>query len=82
MNGRITHALLDHFTSVAGDPDKLPTGHGVDPEAWQALDELLLDLHMMRHGYTTDGYAKHVQRRLAEECADGTVITRLHALRF
>ena len=44
--------------------------------------ELLLDLHMMRHGYTTDSYDRHVERRLKELCAGEDVVERMKALRI
>jgi hypothetical protein len=78
----IDHALLDIHEKAQGDPDRVPAEerHTLGPD-WTAVDELLLDLHMIRHGYTTEGYEKHVERRLKEECADESVVERLKGSR-
>ena len=79
----IDHTLIDVYEAAAGDPDQVPASlkKHVDPN-WTTLDELLLDLHMIKHGYTTEGYAKHVERRLKETCADESVVERLKVLRL
>ena len=79
----IDHALLDLYEKSKGDPRRLPEEerNGLEP-GWTVLDELSQDLHMIRHGYTTDGYAKHVERRLKRECADESVVARLRAMRL
>jgi hypothetical protein len=79
----ITHRLLDVYEAAAGDPERVPPQERdqVGPD-WTRLDELLLDLHMVRHGYTTDGYARHLERATAEACADASVVERLKALRL
>jgi hypothetical protein len=82
MSSPIDHALLDHYERVAGDLERLPGGHGIDPQLWEALDELLLDLHLIKHGYADEGYARHVERELAKLCSDGSVIERLRSLRL
>lgn len=82
MNERasITHDLLDKYVSVKGEFEKLTDRDGIDPVIWEIIDQLLLDLHMVRHGYTTDGYAKFVERRLNEVCAGEDVVQRMHGI--
>ncbi len=82
MNGPIDHALLDLYERVAGELERLPVDLRPDPFVWEVIDELLLDLHLIRHGYATDGYEKHVARRLAKECADESVVQRMHAIKL
>jgi hypothetical protein len=79
----IDHTLLDLYEKSNGDPGRLPQEEriGLEP-AWTVLDELSQDLHMIRHGYTTEGYAKHVERLLKKECADDSVVDRLRAMRL
>jgi hypothetical protein len=79
---RIDHPLLDQYVSVKGELEKLPSASAFDPELWEIVDQLLLDLHMIRHGYTTEGYEKFVDRRLKEVSADATVETRMRELRL
>lgn len=78
----IDHGILDHYERTAGDPKGLPKGHGISPELWEIIDELLLDLHLIRHGYAEDGYARHVDRELVKHCADASVVERMKALRL
>jgi len=82
MSGMIDHALLDRYEQVAGEMERLPKEDHPDPFAWELIDELLLDLHLIRHGYATDGYDKHVQRRLLQVCADESVVERMHGMRL
>ena len=79
----IDHALLDVYEAAAGDPERVTAAQRplTGPD-WTKLDELLLDLHMMRHGYTTEGYERHVERTLIEACADASVVRRVKDLRF
>lgn len=78
----IDHGTLDHYERTAGDPKELPKGHGIPPELWEVIDELLLDLHLIRHGYADEGYARHVERELSKLCADGSVMERLRNIRL
>lgn len=82
MSRHIDHGLLDHYEQSAGEPHHLPPDHGIASELWEALDELLLDLHLIRHGYADEGYARHVERELTKLCADASVIERVKALRL
>lgn len=82
MSHTIDHSLLDLYERCAGDPARLPAGTHPDAERWERVDELLLDLHLIRHGYADEGYARHVERTLKEACADATVVARMHALRL
>jgi hypothetical protein len=79
----IHHAFLDVYEAAAGDPDRLSAADrrliGAD---WTTVDELLLDLHMIKHGYTSEGYERHVDRRLKEVCADESVVERMKGLRL
>jgi hypothetical protein len=77
----IDHAFIDTYVSVAGDPDRLTTRNAVDMALWEVLDGLLLDLHLIRHGYATDGYAKHIENELRRVCADADVVRRIKELR-
>lgn len=79
---RIDHAFIDLYEGVAGELERLPMVERPPAAVWEAADELLLDLHMMRHGYTTDSYDKHVERRLNELCAGEDVVERMKALRI
>jgi hypothetical protein len=78
----IDHALLDAYVAADGDPEALPAGqqHLAGPW-WTRVDELLLDLHMTRHGYVTEGYARHLDRSIDASCADTSVAERLRAMR-
>jgi len=78
----IDHSLLDHYERTAGDLRQMPHGHGFAAELWETLDELMLDLHLIRHGYADEGYARHVERELAKVCEDASVIERVKALRI
>ncbi len=78
----IDHAFIDIYTSVAGDPERLHKGHGMDMDLWEVLDGLLLDLHLIRHGYATAGYEKHIAAELKRLCADASVIDRINDLRL
>jgi hypothetical protein len=82
MTSHIDHGLLDQYERTAGEPKLLPQDHGIAAELWEALDELLLDLHLIRHGYADAGYARHVERELDRLCADASVIERIRALRI
>jgi hypothetical protein len=81
MNRKIDHTFLDVYESVKGEFEKLGA-HVADPELWEIVDQLLLDLHMIRFGYTTEGYEKYVDRRLQEVCTDSSVADRLKAMRL
>lgn len=76
----ITHDLLDAYVSVKGEYEKLPWGMRLDEATWETVDGLLLDLHLIRHGYATDGYEKHIEKRLKEECADASVVERMRTI--
>jgi len=79
----VDHALLDTYQAVAGDPERMTTADLKRIQAdWTTVDELLLDLHMIKHGYTTEGYEKHVERRLKAVCADESVVERLRNLKL
>ncbi len=81
MNSKIDHQLLDRYESVKGELEKLPPG-SVDHQLWEIVDQLLLDLHMIRYGYASEGYEKYLDRRLAEVCVDGSVADRMRAIRL
>jgi hypothetical protein len=78
----IDHALLDAYLEADGDPARLPPAqrHLAGPW-WTRVDELLLDLHMMRYGYVTEGYTRHVEREIDGSCKDTSVAERLRAMR-
>ena len=79
----IDHTFLDIYEAAAGDPDRVPAAHrNLVGANWTVVDELLQDLHMIKHGYTTEGYEKHVERRLQESCTDESVVERLKTLRL
>ena len=78
----ITHDLLDTYESVKGEYEKLPWGNRVDETIWETVDGLILDLHLIRHGYATDGYEKHIDKRLKEECMDESVAERMRVMRL
>ena len=82
MSGLITHQLLDQYESVSGELEKLPPEDRPDGALWDLLDELMLDLHLINHGYAKDGYVKHLDRRLLEVCSDKGVADRMRAIRF
>lgn len=78
----IDHALLDAYEVADGDPSRLPPAQQhLSGPWWTRVDELLLDLHMLRHGYVNEGYARHLDRMIAEACADNAVAERLRAMR-
>ena len=81
MSGRIDHALLDRYEQVGGELERLPMELRPDPATWEVIDELLLDLHLIRHGYASDGYEKHIEKQLREICADASVVERIKAMR-
>ncbi|HNR53711.1 MAG TPA: hypothetical protein PKJ19_00980 [Flavobacteriales bacterium] len=76
----ITHDLLDAYESVKGDYDRLPCGKRPDEKLWEAVDGLLLDLHLAKHGYARAGYEKFLEKELNRLCADDTVVERLRGL--
>jgi hypothetical protein len=78
----ITHDLLDAYESVKGEYEKLPWGTKLDEKLWETVDEVLLDLHLIKHGYASDGYERHIERKLKEVCADPSVAERMRGLRF
>ncbi|MCB9184405.1 MAG: hypothetical protein H6591_10860 [Flavobacteriales bacterium] len=78
----ITHDLLDVYESVKGDYEKLSWGQRPSEELWEAIDGLLLDLHLIAHGYATDGYARHIDKELKRQCAEASVEERIRALRL
>ncbi|MCC6541293.1 MAG: hypothetical protein IT225_03650 [Flavobacteriales bacterium] len=78
----ITQDLLDTYEAVKGDYDKLPWGKRPDEELWGLVDGLLLDLHLITHGYATEGYEKHIAKELKRLCADEGVIDRLRNMRL
>ncbi len=79
---QITHELLDEYMQVKGELEKLSDRHGIDAGLWEIVDQLLLDLHMIRHGYTTEGYERFVDRRLEEVCTDRSVVDRMKGIRL
>ncbi|HRH38687.1 MAG TPA: hypothetical protein PK760_10095 [Flavobacteriales bacterium] len=76
----ITHDLLDTYESVKGEYEKLAWGKRVNEALWESVDGLLLDLHLIRHGYATDGYSKHIEKELKRLCADESVVERVRAM--
>ena len=77
----IDHALIDLYEEYKGELERVPQNKAAGlKETWALLDELLMDLHMVRHGYAHAGYAKHLDRRIAEHCVDESVQERLRAL--
>lgn len=76
----ITHDLLDTYESVKGDYEQLPWGKRPDEKLWEAVDGLLLDLHLAKHGYATAGYEKYLEKELKRLCADEAVADRLRRL--
>ena len=78
----ITDDLLDHFERVSGEMERLPSGHGMDPEVWELVEALLLDLHLIRHGYADDRHTRHVEKRLQELCSDQAVAERMRGMRI
>ena len=55
MSGLITHLLLDQYESVSGELEKLQTEDRPDAAVWDLVDELMLDLHLINHGYAKEG---------------------------
>ena len=80
MSRPIDHALLDDYERTKGDPSLLPKDQVIDPDLWELMDGILLDLHLIRHGYADEAYARHLERRLHEVCADSGVAARLRRL--
>ena len=78
----IGHALLDQYVSVKGELERLPQEVDADAALWEIVDQLLLDLHMIRFGYASDGYARFVERRIEEVCEDASVVQRLKDMRL
>lgn len=78
----IDHTFLDAYESVKGEYEKLPWGNRVDEKTWEVLDGLLLDLHLIRHGYATDGYERHIEKELTRHCSDAGVAQRVKAMRL
>lgn len=78
----IDHPFLDRYVAATGDPERLERGHGMDMAIWERVDELLLDLHLIRHGYAEEGYSRHVDRELDRHCADASVAQRMKDLRL
>jgi hypothetical protein len=81
MSARIDHELLDAYERTAGDPGLLPAGHPYSLEAWELLEALLLDLHLLRHDYADAQYARHVDRELERHCSDASVVERIKGMR-
>ncbi|HRH71414.1 MAG TPA: hypothetical protein PLB89_18080 [Flavobacteriales bacterium] len=74
----IDHAFLDRYEAAAGELERLPVEERAGlASRWTIVDELLQDLHMIKHGYTTEGYERHVERQLKALCADESVVARL-----
>lgn len=78
----ITHALLDMYESVQGEYERLPLTARPDELLWSMVDGLVLDLHMIKHGYASEGYVKHLDRELKRLCVDESVVKRLRELMF
>lgn len=78
----ITHELLDAYESVKGEYEKLNWGRKPEQELWEVVDGLLLDLHLMKHGYATEGYAKHIEKEMKRLCADKSVAERVRNMRL
>lgn len=76
----ITHDLLDAYESVKGEYEKLPWGKRPDEKLWEEVDGLVLDLHLIKHGYATDGYEKHIGKKLKEACMDESVAERIRRM--
>jgi hypothetical protein len=82
MTPTITLELLERYEQVKGELERSPSSPLVDREAWELVDELVLDLHLINHGYATESYERHVERRLKDVCADADTIDRLRHLRL
>lgn len=78
----ITHDLLDAYESVKGEYEKLSWGKKPDEQLWESVDALLLDLHLIKHGYASDGYEMHIEKELKRLCADESVVARVRTLQF
>ncbi len=79
----IHHAFLDIYEEAAGELERLPAEQRAGlASTWTTVDELLQDLHMIKHGYTTDGYERHVERQLKALCADESVVVRMKWMRL
>lgn len=78
----ITHELLDAYESVKGEYELLPWGKRPDEKMWEAVDGLLLDLHLVKHGYATAGYEKYLEKELLRLCSDENVIERIRGMRM
>jgi hypothetical protein len=81
MTERIDHELLDAYERTAGEPGLLPAGHDLSIELWELLEALLLDLHLVRHDYADEQYARHVERELERHCSDASVVERIKSMR-
>jgi hypothetical protein len=81
MNPVIDHHLLDLYERSAGDPQRLPASQPVDADLWEMIEALMLDLHLIRHGYATSGHARHTENRLKELCTDASVVERMKTMR-
>ncbi len=80
MKAPITRELLGLYESVSGELERLTDQDRIDRGAWELLDELLLDLHLIRHGYADEGFARHVERRLGTLCEDDRVADRIRQM--
>jgi len=80
MSRPITMELLELYEGVKGELERIPDRGSIDPGTWELLDELVLDLHLIAHGYATESYEHHVERRLKEVCMNEAVIARLRTL--
>lgn len=78
----ITEELVDRYASVAGELERLTDATENEKVIWGLLDELLLDLHLIRHGYADEAYARHVERRLRQLSADAGTIEKIKLLRL
>lgn len=78
----IDHAFLDRYEAAGGEPTREPLLGPDDAARWEAVDALLLELHMVQHGYARDGYDRHLEREMERLCADATVVARLRTLRL
>jgi hypothetical protein len=78
----IDHAMLDAYEAVNGEFERLPAGHAFGESDWEALDGLMLDLHLLRHGYATEGYERHIDRELQRLCSGPEVAERIKRMRL
>jgi hypothetical protein len=79
------HTFLDAYESPQkGDPDRLTGGRTPTKSSVRigpSVDELLLDLHMIKHGYTIRRLRAARRAPLKEACADVSVVQRVKAER-